>query len=87
MLDAIRLNTTIEQNTIPTDSDFFFKTKEEILKFYTPLELKDCEKIKDLIDFDFNKKRGELIHYLDKDDEETRLYFINLIREGAKKHN
>ena len=87
MLDAIRLNTTIEQNTVPTDSDFFFKTKEEILKFYTPLELKDCEKIKDLIDFDFNKKRGELIHYLDKDEEETRLYFINLIREGAKKHN
>ena len=87
MLDAIRLNTTIEQNTIPTDSDFFFKTKEEILKFYTPLELKDCEKIKDLIDFDFNKKRGELIHYLDKNDEETRLYFINLIKEGAKKHN
>ena len=87
MLDAIRLNTTIEQNTIPTDSDFFFKTKEEILKFYTPLELKDCDKIKDLIDFDFNKKRGELIHYLDKDEEETRLYFINLIKEGAKKHN
>ena len=86
MLDAIRLNTTIEQNLVPTDSDFFFKTKEEIVKFYTPLELKDCEKIKNLINFDFNRKRGELIHYLDKNDEGTRLYFIDLIKAGAKKH-
>ena len=87
MLDALRENTTIEQNTIPTDSDFFFKTKEEILKFYTPLELKDCEKIKSLIEFKFDKKRGDLIHYTQKDDEETRQYFIDLIKEGAKKRN
>ena len=87
MLDALRENTTIEQNTIPTDSDFFFKTKEEILKFYTPLELKDCEKIKSLIEFKFDAKRGDLIHYTQKDDEETRQYFIDLIKEGAKKRN
>lgn len=86
MLDAIRLNTTIEPNTIPQDSHYFFKTKEEILKFYTPLELKDCEKIKNLINFDFNIKRGELIHYLPgKSEEETKDYFIDLIKKGANK--
>ncbi len=84
MLDALRTNTTIESNLVPSDSHFFFKTKEEILKFYTPLELKDCEKIKNLISFDFNHKRGELIHYLEKDEETTRLYFIDLIKQGAK---
>ena len=85
ILDAIRLNTTIEQNTNPLDSHYFFKTKEEILKFYTPLELKDCEKIKNLIEFNFNEKRGELIHYLDKNEDETRDYFVDLIKKGANK--
>ena len=87
ILDAIRQNTTIEQNIDPIDSHYFFKTKEEIVKFYTTLELKDCEKIRDLIDFDFKKKRGELIHYLDEDDEKTKDFFIQKIKEGAKKLN
>ena len=41
-----------------------------------------------MINFDFDNKRGKLIHYLkDFSDEETRDFFINKINDGVAKLN
>lgn len=88
VLDAIRENRTIDRNFESSSPYFYLKSKEEISHFYNEKEINATSSIYKMIDFNFDNKRGKLIHYLkDFSDEETREFFINKINDGVSKLN
>lgn len=88
VLDAIRENRSIDRNFESSFPYFYLKSKEEIYHFYNEEEINATSSIYKMINFDFDNKRGKLIHYLkDFSDEETRDFFINKINDGVSKLN
>lgn len=88
VLDAIRENRSIDRNFESSYPYFYLKSKDEISHFYNEEEINTTSSIYKMINFDFDNKRGKLIHYLkDFSDEETRDFFINKINDGVAKLN
>ncbi len=88
VLDAIRENRSIDRNFESSFPYFYLKSKEEISHFYNEEEINATSSIYKMINFDFDNKRGKLIHYLkDFSDEETRDFFVNKINDGVSKLN
>ena len=88
VLDAIRENRSIDRNFESSYPYFYLKPKDEISHFYNEEEINATSSIYKMINFDFDNKRGKLIHYLkDFSDEETRDFFINKINDGVAKLN
>lgn len=81
ILNAIRTNTVIEEDTLPSDANSYLKSKDEydiIFKDYS----NSFDKFVSLIAFNFDIKRGQLINYVENTD--IREYFINKVNEGVK---
>ncbi len=88
VLDAIRENRSIDRNFESSYPYFYLKSKDEISHFYNEEEINTTSSIYKMINFDFDNKRGKLIHYLkDFSDEETRDFFVNKINDGVSKLN
>lgn len=88
VLDAIRENRSIDRDFESSYPYFYLKSKEEISHFYNEEEINATSSIYKMINFDFDNKRGKLIHYLkDFSDEETRDFFVNKINDGVSKLN
>lgn len=88
VLDAIRENRSIDRNFESSFPYFYLKSKDEISRFYNEEEINTNSSIYKMINFDFDNKRGKLIHYLKNfSDEETRDFFINKINDGVAKLN
>lgn len=88
VLDAIRENRSIDRDFESSYPYFYLKSKEEISHFYNEKEINATSSIYKMINFDFDNKRGKLIHYLkDFSDEETRDFFVNKINDGVSKLN
>lgn len=87
MLQAIDENTQIEKDKTSEFPNLYLKNIDEIKGLYLENEIEETNKFILKVDFNFNVPRGELIHYLDKNEEQTKKYFIDLINEGAKKRN
>lgn len=88
VLDAIGENRSIDRNFESSFPYFYLKSKDEISRFYNEEEINATSSIYKMINFDFDNKRGKLIHYLkDFSDEETRDFFINKINDGVSKFN
>ena len=82
ILDAIKRNTTIEEDITPTHNKEYLKNIHEYTEFY-PLETQIVfDDFLRLIDFDFDTKRGELINFVEN--ENPKDIFIEKIKEGAK---
>ena len=82
ILDAIKRNTTIEEDITPSHSKEYLKNIHE----YTEIYPKDTWSVFDdfvkLINFKFDEKRGELINFVENED--LNQLFVVKIREGAK---
>jgi len=85
ILQAIRLNTTIEQDFTPTAIGYHFKNPAEIEYFYSNEEIENTNLIANSCNLTLESKRGELIHFIGDDEEKTKNFFIESISEGAKK--
>ena len=86
VLNAIKNQTTLDDNYKKYDGDFFFKDKEEITKFYTFEELENNFEIFKNINFNLNIKRGQLLKFSGINEDSTTL-LKNKILEGLKIRN
>ena len=93
ILNAIKEQKTLdpvyfdEKNLLKEyDGDFFFKTQEEITKFYSPLEIQNTIDLFSNLNFEFLKKRGHLLSFSNNTiDSSTQLK--EKILEGLKIRN
>ena len=85
LLEAIKNQTSISIEEPIDNSDYFFKTKDEITKFYSLHELDNCKNIFKDLDFTFLKKRGELLHFDPSKD--ASILLKEKIFEGLKIRN
>ncbi len=66
--------------------DYFFKTNQEITKFYTELEIENTNAFFSNLNFEFLKKRGHLLSF-SSNLEDSSLLLKNKILEGLKIRN
>lgn len=86
LLKAIKEQTKLERNFITSNTDYFFKTKEEMTKFYLSDELEMTNKLVNSISFIFDNKRGEILHF-EKTEEDSIETLKTKILEGLKYRN
>ena len=84
LLKAIKEQTKLEKNYVTTNTDYFFKTPIEMTKFYLTDELEMSNKLVGTITFEFDKKRGEMLHYPLENNETSEQALKNKILEGLK---
>lgn len=84
LLKAIREQTKLEKDYITNNTDYFFKTPLEMTKFYLNDELEMTNKLLNTITFEFDKKRGEMLHYPLENNESSEEALKNKIFEGLK---
>lgn len=83
ILNAIKNNTKLDISYKPNKSFYHLKTDEELKKFYTTAELDSINEIVNKINFELNKKRGEMLHYPIHDGENnSENELIKKIKEG-----
>ncbi len=84
LLKAIKEQTKLDKNYVTTNTDYFFKTKEEMTKFYLNDELEMSNKLLDSINFEFDKKRGQMLHYVTNNNEASDEVLKEKILDGLK---
>ncbi len=84
ILTAIKKNVTIERDSLPSDLDSYLKDKVTYISQFNEYN-NSFSSFLSLINFSFDRKRGELIKFVDNNS--SRELFINLINEGAKERN
>lgn len=88
LLNAIKNQTKLDLNYNPKNSFYHLKTSEELNKFYTENELHELEVISNSINFEFEKKRGEMLHFpLDEGINDAQYELIKKVKEGLIKRN
>ena len=88
LLNAIKNQTKLDLNYSPKESLFHLRSDDELKKFYTSNELNELDVISNAINFDLDKKRGEMLHFPLEDgvnDAPTEL--IKKVKEGLIKRN
>jgi len=87
ILKAIKDQTKLERDYVTTNTDYFFKTPLEMTKFYLNSELEATNDIVNAIDFKFDKKRGEMLHFPLDSNETSETELKNKIVAGLKYRN
>ena len=85
ILDAINKQTSFDFNENPAKPYYFLKNQKELEEFYTDEELDNTSLVAQNINFDFDKKRGKLLHYNENSNSDELL--INNLKEGLKFRN
>ncbi|MFA6755211.1 MAG: DNA polymerase III subunit alpha [Bacilli bacterium] len=88
LLSQIQNNSVFpDLNIAPSSTQEYFKTNEDITKLYSNKEINETENMVNSISFNFDLKRGKMLHYPLENNETSEECLIRLIKDGAnKKH-
>lgn len=88
ILNAIKNNTKLDINYLPNISCYHIRNNDELKKFYSLSELNEISNVVSKIDFNFDQKRGEMLHYpLEDEDSNSSKELVIKIKEGLVKRN
>lgn len=88
LLKAIKDQTKLDLNYEPKNSLYHLKTDDELIKFYNVNEIDELNTIANSISFEFDKKRGEMLHFpLEDNVTDAPTELIKKVKEGLVKRN
>ncbi len=85
ILEAIDLNTSIEKIEIKNHTYKYVLSESKIKSIFSEQEINNANKIGNLVEYDFDSIKGDLVHYPLKDDIDSFEYLRSLAYKGLEK--